>query len=91
MQQKNYYKSEEYINYINNLNDYNKLVEKIGLKNIQLTIPQGTELKIDRIYIRKNNSDYSSVSFWVTFKSDKKKYRFFVSLNDVNKMYYEKY
>ena len=87
----NYYKSEEYINYINNLNDYNKLIEKIGLKNIQLTIPQGTELKIDRIYIRKNNSDYSSVSFWVTFKSDKKKYRFFVSLNDVNKMYYEKY
>ena len=31
--------------------------------SIPVTVPAGAELKLDRIYIRKGNSEYSSVTF----------------------------
>jgi hypothetical protein len=51
-----------------------------------VTIPKGTELTVDRIYIRKNAEDFSSL----TFKMDgsvfgsKKTIRFWAKLADVN-------
>jgi len=37
--------------------------EKFRLDVIEVTIPKGCILKIDRIYIRKGNKDYSSITF----------------------------
>jgi hypothetical protein len=63
-----------------------------------MTFPAGTELTVDRVYIRKGSSEFSSVSFYVedcpirAFTSKKKggtytgKPRFFASLADVNSM-----
>ena len=52
-----------------------------------VTLPKGTVLKIDRIYVRKGASDYSSITF-VTIPPDKKekKIRFFASLTEANKI-----
>lgn len=38
-----------------------------------VTMPKGTVLKVDRIYIRKGLSDYSSVTFLAPGKKTKKK------------------
>lgn len=52
-----------------------------------ITLPKGTILKIDRIYVRKGASDYSSITF-ITIPPDKKekKIRFFASLTEANKI-----
>lgn len=58
------------------------------------TLPKGTQLKIDRIYIRKGNEDYSSITFYIedcpdkTFRP-KKKIRFWSKLDDVNNIIFE--
>lgn len=36
---------------------------QLKYKNLFITIPEHTELKVDRIYIRKGNKDFSSVTF----------------------------
>ena len=53
-----------------------------------VTLPKGTELKVDRVYIRKNASEYSSLSFFIHKHEDKyfKGKRFWAKLNDVNNM-----
>jgi hypothetical protein len=48
------------------------------------TWPAGTSLEVDRIYIRKGNEDYSSVTFKTAVKG--KVVRFFAPLNDVNRI-----
>lgn len=40
---------------------------------VAVTLPKGTELVIDRIYIRKGAKEYSSVTFLVPRKKTKKK------------------
>lgn len=58
----------------------------------EVTIGKGSGLKVDRIYIRKGASDYSSVTFnlhggkGVNLVNPKLKPRFWVKLEDVNKM-----
>lgn len=58
-----------------------------------VTLPAGTILKVDRIYIRKNNEEFSSLSFFITETSlpgfTKKRYRFWAKLADVNNMEFE--
>jgi hypothetical protein len=46
------------------------------------TWPAGTSLEVDRIYIRKGNEDFSSVTFKTHVRG--KVVRFFARLNDVN-------
>lgn len=53
-----------------------------------LTLPVGTYLKVDRVYIRKGAKDFSSVTFWCQKPGYKKKYRFFAKLEDVNNIEY---
>lgn len=56
-------------------------------RNWQVMLPKGTELKIDRIYIRKGVSDYSSLTFFINSSPDTritKKIRFWAKLSDVN-------
>lgn len=63
-------------------------------KTVQLTIPKGTRLKIDRIYIRKGQRDFDSVTFIAPDlkalqNCSKKSVRFFAKLDDVNTMVVE--
>ena len=55
------------------------------------TLPKGTVLAIDRIYIRKGAKEYNSVTFFVreTTIPHKKQLRFWVSLPDANRMVIE--
>lgn len=91
-----YYKAKEW--YINNnpINiEYNREVkiwhEKRKLApqydSIPALLKKGSTLKVDRIYIRKGASDFSSISFYVTLGS--KKYRFWAKLDDCNKIVFK--
>jgi len=58
-------------------------------KCIEFTFPKGTELKVDRIYIRQGAQAYSSITFrTVSHPIDNKfaKKRFWAKLHDVNKI-----
>lgn len=66
-------------------------IEEVKMPFVSVTLPVGTELSVDRIYIRKGASDYSSVTFNVlSIPNVKKKgrVRFFASLDDVNNLEY---
>lgn len=72
------------------------VVQHNHLDGVRFTLTKGTELKIDRIYVRKGKSDYSSLTFNVVntthpFLVDKKgkkkgKLRFWATLDDVNQI-----
>ena len=56
---------------------------------VPVTLPKGTTLKVDRIYIRKGDTEkanYSSLSFWAKVPDHKKKMRFWAKLVDVNRL-----
>jgi hypothetical protein len=55
----------------------------------EIIIPKGTVLSIDRIYIRKGASDYSSVTFIIKSEGKEKKIRFFAKLQDCNNIEFE--
>ena len=66
-------------------------IEEVKMPFVSVTLPVGTELSVDRIYIRKGASDYSSVTFNVlSIPNVKKKgrVRFFARLDDVNNLEY---
>jgi hypothetical protein len=80
-------------------NEYrnNKLYEKMGwetryggtrLEKHEIMFPKGTSLKIDRIYIRKGSSDYSSITFYVG-SGNLKGARFWAKLADVNRIEFD--
>lgn len=52
-------------------------------ENVILTLVKGTILKIDRIYIRKGNKDFSSITFWIK-SGEYKGQRFWAKLSDCN-------
>jgi len=60
-----------------------------------MTLPAGTVLKVDRIYIKKGSGDFDSMTFYVKKESgaalDKKFYgaRFWVKLADANTIEFE--
>jgi len=54
----------------------------------ELVMPKGTALKVDRIYIRKGNSDYSSLTFFIG-SGDWKGCRFWAKLSDVNNIEFD--
>jgi hypothetical protein len=53
-------------------------------KPIPTTLPKGTILSVDRIYIRKGNKDYDSVSFRVLKGSPIPTGRFWAKLDEIN-------
>lgn len=53
---------------------------------VRATLPEGTILTIDRIYIRKGKSDYDSISFYAQIPGIAKKKRFWAKREDVNTM-----
>ena len=54
----------------------------------RFSLPAGTELIVDRIYIRQGAKDFDSVTFRVKSSPDErtKKARFWVTLDDANKI-----
>lgn len=84
------------------IKEWHEKVRGLTVNPIKVTLPAGTLLSIDRIYIRKGSSDYSSVTFWVKgfgevemksrYGDSKKKWksqRFWVKLSDCNKIEFE--
>lgn len=57
-------------------------------KTYSVTFNTGTELKIDRIYIRKGNKEYSSISFWIK-NGPYKGARFWAKLSEVNQIVFK--
>lgn len=56
---------------------------------IRVTFPKGTQLKVDRIYIRQSAESFASVTFRTTKVCPDKKYaskRFWVKLRDANQI-----
>jgi hypothetical protein len=67
--------------------DYDTKYYKLAvMPSHTVTLPVGTVLKIDRVYIRKGASDYSSLSFFIKKHNDKDFVgkRFWAKLSDVN-------
>jgi hypothetical protein len=54
----------EYVQYQKDYTEWLHQVNKNGKELLVVTIPAGTILKIDRIYIRKGVKDYSSLTFF---------------------------
>lgn len=88
--------------YYEDLLTYNEKAAKAGKKSVQITLPKGTELKVDRIYIRKGASEFSSITFktisfgktevkhpWRTGSKSKNSLRFWVKLQDCNRIVFE--
>jgi hypothetical protein len=74
------------------LSEVSYKINLLSQKRVDITIPVGSTLTIDRIFIRKGMSDFSSLSFYLrdhpghTFK---KKPRFWAKLEDCNRIEYE--
>lgn len=92
------YKTSLYDEYENRGKNYTERIQQmvtdcpmdvIDIADFNVSLPAGTELKVDRIYIRKGNSDYSSLTFYALIPGMKKKIRFFAKLKDVNNIEYE--
>lgn len=60
-------------------------------KNVDITFPKGTVLKVDRLYVRAPASSYDSITFRISSCPMKglNKARFFVKLMDANKIEFE--
>jgi hypothetical protein len=73
------------INYNTKIKIWNDDIKKASHhKSIPVILKKGIVLKVDRIYIKKGASDYSSISFFAEI--DKKNYRFWAKLEDCNKI-----
>lgn len=58
------------------------------LKSMDVVLVAGTQIKLDRIYVRKGQKDYSSLSFHIVsgkFKSS----RFWAKLSDCNEVEFD--
>ena|SRR6185503_20165078 len=55
-------------------------------KSVNVELPIGTDLKIDRIYIRKGQKGFDSVTFFLITKEKEGRKRFWVKLEDANKI-----
>lgn len=106
VRQKAYKKAEEesesYQAYQKAYADWRKRAEAIAVKEIPITLPAGTVLAVDRIYIRKGASDYSSITFyakglgeseitnrWSGKTTKWKAQRFWAKLSDCNQIEFD--
>lgn len=55
-----------------------------------LTLPAGSVLTVDRIYVRKGQGDFSSLSFFLAGGKKPKASRFWAKLSDCNNIEFEK-
>jgi hypothetical protein len=94
--------SESYQAYLKAYEDWNKRAKELAVDVIEVTFPAGTVLAVDRIYIRKGSSDYSSITFyakglgeselknrWSGKTTKWKVQRFWAKLQDCNNIEFE--
>jgi hypothetical protein len=93
--------SPSYQAYLKAYKEWMSRAEKLAVKTIDIVLPKGTVLAVDRIYIRKGVSDYSSISFWTkglgeceiknrwSSKTKWKSQRFWAKLSDCNKIEFD--
>jgi hypothetical protein len=87
----------EYVQYYKDHKEWSDKCKEIGKEKLSITIPAGSILKVDRIYIRKGAKDFSSITFyvrgfgeitrteiWTKRKSTRKSLRFWAKLADCN-------
>jgi hypothetical protein len=97
-------KNPEYVQYHKEYNEWYNQAKNAAVEFIEVELPAGTVLQVDRIYIRKGASDYSSITFFTknlpetvienrgwagTHSKLKKSLRFWVKLPDCNKINFE--
>ena len=90
-----------FVQYHKEYDEWHKRAKNEAVEFIEVELPAGTVLQVDRIYIRKGASDYSSITFytknlpeivienrgWGGAKSKvKKSLRFWTKLHDCNKI-----
>ena len=94
--------SASYQAYLKAYEDWRERADKLTVENIEVTFPAGTVLAVDRIYIRKGSSDYSSITFyakglgesevtnrWSGRTTKWKAQRFWAKLQDCNQIEFE--
>jgi hypothetical protein len=94
--------SPSYQAYLKAYDDWKTRAEAIAIENLDITLPKGTVLAVDRIYIRKGASDYSSITFyakglgeseiknrWSNRVTKWKAQRFWAKLSDCNQIEFE--
>ena len=87
----------EFIQYEKDYKEWSDKCKGIGKEKLSVTIPAGSILKVDRIYIRKGAKDFSSITFyvrglgeitrtenWTNRKTTRKSLRFWAKLADCN-------
>lgn len=81
---------QKYINktygnlFVENQSLVDRYKAKVSLKEVSITIPAGTVLKVNRIYIRQGAEDFDSMTFQCDGNKDFPKGRFWLKLTDVN-------
>lgn len=94
--------SESYQAYKKSFGEWYDKAKEIALDKIIITLPKGVILQVDRIYIRKGSSDFSSITFyakelgeinitsrWSGKTTKRKALRFWANLKDCNKIEFE--
>jgi hypothetical protein len=93
--------SPSYQAYLKAYKKWKDRAENLAVKSVDVFLPKGTVLAVDRIYIRKGVSDYSSISFWAkglgeceikkrwSSKTKWKSQRFWAKLSDCNKIEFD--
>lgn len=94
--------NESYQAYLKAYAEWNERAKSLATNDITVTLPTGTVLAVDRIYIRKGSSDYSSITFWAKGLGESevknrwskisrkwKLHRFWAKLQDCNKIEFE--
>lgn len=73
--------------------DPNQYYRRCSYDTKEVTLPKNTVLTIDRVYIKKGQSDYNSLTFIIKKAPfyKKGKIRFWAKLKDVNNIEFEPY
>lgn len=79
------YRNEKLLEYFN-VKKVNTYSYGSSSDSTEVTLPKGTVIKVDRIYVKKGNSAYDSVTVYATIEGEKRKRRFWVKLNDFNQI-----
>jgi uncharacterized protein YueI len=94
--------SESYQAYLKVHDEWKKRADALVTNELTITLPAGTVLAVDRIYIRKGSSDFSSITFyakglgeseiknrWSGKTTKWKAQRFWAKLTDCNQIEFE--
>jgi len=94
--------SESYQAYLKAFHEWNERAKQLAIEKVVVTLPKDTVLAIDRIYIRKGASDFSSITFYAKGMGETevknrwsgkitkwKAQRFWAKLQDCNQIEFE--